>query len=382
MKRFRFFALVCFLARLSLVGAAFGQHPAPQTTTQVFAPGELRVTTEPSELFLDGFDAGLDTVNRWKPPTAAGGGVAASNVVSDTVLQTGTTANGYSYLESVPSFPPLNPGWLLIDYGINLESPVILNSYRFWGTGTSPATPTAAIPIQEGAGFEVNTDGKLYAVMYAGGGRNVVQDLSYATGNRTQPQDTAVHYYSMFYRGDRVFWTIDSLTNIVAYTVNGGPGPNINTLPLKATAIAGAVAPASSANLQINVVYVGDTAHNNSQISDGVLPWRKATVTQAGGLVVAPGGNTYTHITTTTATAAKATPGLLHTLTINTPAAGTVSVFDLATAACTGTPATNIVAVMTAIAATPPETYIYDTQLLNGICVKASVAMDLTVAVQ
>ncbi len=90
---------------------------------------------------------------------------------------------------------------------------------------------------------------------------------------------------------------------------------------------------------------------------------------------------TYTHVTTTTATAAKATGGFLHTLNVNTAAAGTISIFDLATAACTGTPATNIVAVITVPAATnglPP--FVYDVAMNQGVCVKASVAMDFPVS--
>lgn len=89
----------------------------------------------------------------------------------------------------------------------------------------------------------------------------------------------------------------------------------------------------------------------------------------------------FTHITGTTATAVKATAGFLHTLNVNTGGAGTISVFDLAAAACTGTPATNVVAVITATATTL-QTFTYDTNLLNGICVKASVAMDFTVSSQ
>jgi hypothetical protein len=90
-----------------------------------------------------------------------------------------------------------------------------------------------------------------------------------------------------------------------------------------------------------------------------------------------------THITTTTATAVKATAGLLHTLTINNQAAGTVSIFDLPTASCTGTPATNILAVITATGASGSlPSFVYDMNTVQGICVKASVAMDLTVTAQ
>lgn len=90
---------------------------------------------------------------------------------------------------------------------------------------------------------------------------------------------------------------------------------------------------------------------------------------------------TYTHITGTTATSVKPGPGTLHSLVVGTSAAGTISLFDLAPAACTGTPATNVVSVITefASATPPPPAYIFDVLFNNGICVKASAAMDITV---
>jgi len=94
--------------------------------------------------------------------------------------------------------------------------------------------------------------------------------------------------------------------------------------------------------------------------------------------------NSYTHITGTTATVVKAGPGVLNRIVVGLSAAGTISLFDLAPASCTGTPATNIVSVITefASAAPPPPPEIYDTLFVNGICVKASAAMDITVSSQ
>lgn len=97
------------------------------------------------------------------------------------------------------------------------------------------------------------------------------------------------------------------------------------------------------------------------------------------GLGEQQGTGVYTHITGTTATVAKGTPGFLHTLSINLGGAGTVSIFDLPSASCTGTPATNQIAIITATATTL-QTFTYDVNALTGICVKASVAMDLTVS--
>ncbi len=126
----------------------------------IFAPGYIRAALEPTQLFQDGFDTStLDVTNRWKSPTASGGGVAASNALTNTTLGTGTTANGYSYLESVATFAPVNPGWLMFYTGINITYPVVANQYFFWGLGTSPGSPTAAAPLTNAAGFEVTTAG-------------------------------------------------------------------------------------------------------------------------------------------------------------------------------------------------------------------------------
>ncbi len=90
----------------------------------------------------------------------------------------------------------------------------------------------------------------------------------------------------------------------------------------------------------------------------------------------------FAHITSTTASAVKASSGILMRLSVNTPAAGTVSIFDLASGSCTGTPSTNTLAVVTVTASTQPQPIAFDAHTLNGICVKASVAMDLTAVYQ
>lgn len=87
------------------------------------------------------------------------------------------------------------------------------------------------------------------------------------------------------------------------------------------------------------------------------------------------------HITTTSATVVKASAGTLHSLTINTAGASAViSVFDLATASCTGTPSTNVKAIITLPASGAlPGTLLYDQQFVNGICVQsATAASDIT----
>src|SRR6266700_577886 len=246
--------------------------------------GEQRVVSPAGSLFYNAFDAGLNALY-WKTAVAGGGGVAAISEAGDTRLGTGTTANGFSTLESVPSFQPSSPGWLQISFPNNVPFPYIANTYFFMGVGTQGATPTAAAPLTDGAGFEVALGGKMFAVCYSGGQRNIIADLS-RTGNNTQPLDATAHMYTLYYRGDHITWTIDGPDAVVAQTFSGAPGPIINTLPLKLMAIAGPIAPLSNGQLQCNAAFVGDTTNHASQIADASLLWQKAAVDASGNLSV------------------------------------------------------------------------------------------------
>ncbi|HLA60918.1 MAG TPA: hypothetical protein VK626_01610 [Nitrospiraceae bacterium] len=231
----------------------------PATITPI---GELRVATPASQLFQDTFDTGtLDTVNRWVTPTAGGTGIAATNAVGATVLDGGTTANSFSKLSSQVSFPPSEPGFLLFHERINIEFPVVTTAHRFFGFGTSGASPTIAAPITQGLGFEIATDGKLYAVAYQTGSRVVIADLSRTTGNKTQPVDGNAHKYIMFFRGDQGFFCIDDEDAIVASFPTGASGPDINTLPLLNQVISNS---GTHATIQLNAATVGDTSHTGS----------------------------------------------------------------------------------------------------------------------
>lgn len=102
------------------------------------------------------------------------------------------------------------------------------------------------------------------------------------------------------------------------------------------------------------------------------------------GFQQTPGpGVSYAHFAATTANSIKASSGTVYSITVNTPAAGTITLFDLATAACTATPSTNVVAVITVTSTIPVGAVNYDDVFLNGICVKASSAsIDYTVNYQ
>lgn len=165
----------------------------------------------------------------------------------------------------------------------------------------------------------------------------------------------------------------------------GGTGNNTSASGVNPVLVAGLDAVSGNVVRSIGVgsngaIYLGQVLAGFSPASQGgIFP-----VNQAGTfapLMVATGYQ-YGHITTTTATPLGTSNGrLFHTLNINTGGAGTVKVFDLANASCTGTPATNVVASITATATTL-QTFTFDATMTNGLCVQASVAMDLTVTYQ
>lgn len=243
-----------------------------------FPAGFVRVSDEPRQLFYDPFES-LDTTNRWNAATASGGGVAASVTGGVLTLGSGVTASGISHFQSQPSFTPTVPSWLGASFAISLEFPLTTNASRFWGVGSSPGTPTAAIPITDGYGFEVDTAGALNAVVFAAGVRTIIAAL-------TVPADALNHRYIVYYRTDRIFWYVDSLATPVA--TSNFQGPAIQTLPLKLSAVAHTAAPAASRVISGTGLAVWDTGKNNTQISDGTYPWRKATVNAQGALTTNP----------------------------------------------------------------------------------------------
>jgi hypothetical protein len=270
----------------------------PQTSDQanpfaatVFVPGELRVQIEPSTIFIETFEGtSLDTTNKWIAPTVAGGATPLNYTSGQLTIFSGTTANGYTLLQSQATFPQLWPGFLKINFNVLIEFPVLTNAYRFWGFGTTPSTPTISNPLIDAVGFELGTNGKLSAVFFASGVRTLVQDLSQSTGNNRQPTDNNIHSYLIFFRDELTYFAIDSFDNIVASykaTKTGNNGPNHDTLPLCALTLANTTPPVSSASIVLVSVFIADTAHNNNQISDGTYGWRKASVNSSGAISVA-----------------------------------------------------------------------------------------------
>ena len=249
--------------------------------------GSLNASAEPRQLFYDTFDTGLNTIARWKTPVATGtGAVAATNVAGSgsTTLTGGTASNAYSLLESQPVFQSTAPGSIFVTLYLTIEYPVLTTGYRFWGLGVTPATPTVSAPMTDACGFEITTAGKLMAVTYASGSRNQIADLS-SSGTNTQPADANPHKYLIWFKGDTMYWSIDTASNVVASTT-GALGPVNHDLPVKFLAVSNS---GTAETILVDGVSVGDTGCNNTQISDGDYPWNQATVHGDGSVQISTG---------------------------------------------------------------------------------------------
>jgi hypothetical protein len=282
--------------------------PTPLTCFPLANGYELSVAMEPNQVFWEDWGTGvLDTVNKWNAANLSTG--TSTTTVGSEVLASTTTTNAWAFLQSQFQFPGRNPGYNFAQLQIQLEaSPVVTNAYRFWGFATIPGSPTAALPLTNAVGFEIGITGKMVAVTFASGNRTQIKDLS-SSGSNIQPLDGATHKYEIFFRGDNILWYIDAI--LVASTITGALGPDINTLNLSFLTVANTVAPSATATVTIAQASVGDTSRNAQRIVDGTYNWRSAQVTPQGQLVV---GN-LTPGTPITASATGTTGAVAATLT-------------------------------------------------------------------
>lgn len=251
------------------------------TSVNAFPAGFIRVTDEPKQIFYDPFDAALDTTNLWTTPTVAAPGVIAAVSAGVMTMGAGATASGWSKLTSQSTFKLSVPAWLGYSFAIAIPdlAAINANTTRFWGAGSIPATPTVGVPITDGVGFELSS-GKMYAVVYAGGTRTQIQDMSAATGNATAPTDTAYHRYIVIVRTDKTYWYVDGLGSTNLAATSNFQSPQVQTLGQSFVAV-GSATNAAAANIQCAGSAVWDTGKNATQIADGAFPWRKQTVKAA-----------------------------------------------------------------------------------------------------
>lgn len=318
------------------------------------ADGTPTVDTGPTSVFIDAFDSGL---TNWAavgtaPPTATNG---------NATFPVGTTVSATSYMGSSATFALQANTFLQITALVQIEAAVVTNSTRWWGYGVNAATPTAAAPITNGVVFiQDYTAGVFYGAVYSAGTRTQTLTL-------TRPSDGASHRYQILFKQSRVFFAVDGISQ------GSLTFPNMavsNGLQLIAGIANFTTAPATAPTFSLGSMSMADPGKNNSTISDGVSPWRKATVKAASSaatiadtaLVVAPHPSTplpagtnvlgsvnigattllaFTTVSTasTNATSVKTSAGNLQELTISNPTATAVyfKLYNLAAAPTVGT---------------------------------------------
>lgn len=268
----------------------------PDGTLATVSPyGYARVATEPQSTFTEAFDGAIDTLDRWTtggtvPPSVSGGyatvapGAVTASASSSLVTKMTTGPQGLTFRTL---------GWVsrFENAGAGAGQLFYTNTHRFVGLGTVPATWTAANtspgtvgPLLDAIGFEIGTDGAMYPVVYAGGVRlaaTITGGGANLNVGRTLPNG-AHHQMAVTFRSDALFWYIDGLTQPVAslsFATTGFQVPNSQTLPLRVHTI-NFTSPASGIPVvQVASIALADTGNNTATITDGVLPYRKARVT-------------------------------------------------------------------------------------------------------
>ncbi|NCX56379.1 MAG: hypothetical protein EBW87_04170, partial [Burkholderiaceae bacterium] len=244
----------------------------------VNALGQLRVRAESTSLFSEEFDT-LDTTNRWTLKSSGGSATAATGTLT---VSGSTTASAWGGIQSQPTFQAI--GLNFVEFGgvFLFPNTTIANTKRFFGMGTIPATPTVAVPITDGFGFELDGTGQLFAVIYESGVRsprsvNITAAAALTNG--------APLPFILGRRADTLLFYVTS--NFKPDAVIALPGLDLTALPIAYLAVNDSVAPASSPSFLCFGVGVGDTGCNAGSIKDPINPFWQAAVTKPNTPVVA-----------------------------------------------------------------------------------------------
>lgn len=238
--------------------------------------GYLRVTNEPSSWFTEAFDT-LDTTNRWTTKLATGTAAVANGVLA---ISSSTTASAYGGLSTQPTFNPNGLNFVALGCTLIIPTWTQANTKRFWGWGSVPATPTTAIPVTNGAGFEIDDAGNFLAVVYESTVRTRAIDI-----NAKKVADGFPFYTAIARRADRIdYYVNDTLTPAATVLI---PTLDVSTLPAYMIAVNGATPPAAAATMQITAFGIADTGQNAQSIKDPTNPFWQAAVTKPSTAVTA-----------------------------------------------------------------------------------------------
>ncbi len=228
-------------------------------------------------LFYDSFDSatGLDTANRWTLTTASGG--SESIALGVCTLSVTTAASSQVLLSSQPSF---TPSFSSLVFGTEVVTGLTppTGAHTFWGLGNQPNTFTAATPLLNAIGFEIDTSGNLNAVVYSNGTKTQNTTLnSYLSASQ--------QIFLVYLNGQTASFYIQSSGFEVPVAAYVGITLDNFILPIRLHVINGTTSPATARTLPISATGLGDTNPNAAtQLSDGTYAWRKATVNSDGSM--------------------------------------------------------------------------------------------------
>lgn len=235
------------------------------------ALGQLRVRAESTSLFTEEFDS-LDLTNRWT--NRSSGGVINAALGALTVSGS-TTANAWGGIQSQPTFQAIGLNFLEFGGVFLFPNISIANTKRFFGAGTIPATPTVAVPITDGFGFELDGSGQLWAALYESGVRSPrsvnITSLAGLANNTPIP-------FILGRRADMLLFYVTN--NQKPDAMIPLPGLDVTALPLAFLAVNDSPAPASAPSFVCFGVGIGDTGCNAGSIKDPVNPFWQAAVTK------------------------------------------------------------------------------------------------------
>jgi hypothetical protein len=238
------------------------------------ANGALNVQGPSGTLFYDSFDlAGLDTTNRWNL-TLANGGTDTQGLGVNTLAVT-TAASSEALMLSQPTFTPSFSD-LVFGAQITTGAAPPTGAHSFWGIGTVPTSFTAATPLQNAIGFEIDTSGNLNAVVYSNGVK--IESTTLNSFLSAAPQ-----IFVIYINGESATFYIQSQG--FELPVAGFVGYQLDSfiLPLQFHVINGTSAVTTARTLPISAASLGDTdSAHQTLLSDGLFPWRQATIKTQG----------------------------------------------------------------------------------------------------
>lgn len=173
-------------------------------------------------------------------------------------------------------------------------------------------------------------------------------------------------------------FALDSTNQPGSFTV--WPAANVSgTLPI--TTIAGVTKEVSFYGNPDWISAFLNSATGSGDITGIIYGWRAqgTSDTTTGATPINPATFQFKHITANTNTQVKAASGSLHAITVNTSAAGAVTIVDTANANCTGGTTIAVLTLVANSAGTQADIF-YDITFNNGLCITTAAGPDLTVS--